>query len=169
MYTFKKIVLTTDFSENADAATPLAVEMARTFGSELYLLHIGTIPAVFAVLPTAEIVALSPPQLLQHMPGELKELEAKAERISKHYGMRVMPVLRVGQDVSEIVRFAKEEQADCVVIATHGRTGLAHLFSGSVAERVVRFCPCPVLTVRPEPARQYTEEQNTVEAIHSPA
>ena len=50
----------------------------------------------------------------------------------------------------EIVTFAKDEETDLIVIGTHGRTGLKHMLIGSVAERVVRRAPCPVLTVRPD-------------------
>src|SRR5262245_60965743 len=55
----------------------------------------------------------------------------------------------VGPPYREIVEVARAEQADLIVMATHGRTGLSHLFMGSVAERVVRAAPCPVLTIRP--------------------
>ena len=55
----------------------------------------------------------------------------------------------VGSPSHEIIKVAAAEKVDLIVIATHGRTGFSHLFMGSVAERVVRTAPCPVLTIRP--------------------
>ena len=65
-------------------------------------------------------------------------------------GKTVVREVRYGYAYREIVRHAKEQNVDLIVVGTHGRTGLTHLFLGSVAEKVVRNAPCPVLTVRPE-------------------
>jgi nucleotide-binding universal stress UspA family protein len=63
-------------------------------------------------------------------------------------GKSIIRVIRQGPPFLEIVRYAKETAIDLIVIGTHGRTGLAHVFMGSVAEKVVRKSPCPVLSVR---------------------
>jgi nucleotide-binding universal stress UspA family protein len=64
-------------------------------------------------------------------------------------GKSIVRVCRQGTPFLEIVRYAKEHEMDLIVLGTHGRSGLAHVLMGSVAERVVRKSPCPVLTVRP--------------------
>ena len=63
-------------------------------------------------------------------------------------GKTIVRVVRQGSPFLEIIRYAKEKGIDLIVIGTHGRTGLAHVFMGSVAEKVVRKAPCPVLSVR---------------------
>lgn len=62
--------------------------------------------------------------------------------------LNVVPEVAEGTPFEEIVRFARDKDIDLIVMGTHGHTGLAHLFLGSVAEKVVRRAPCPVLTVR---------------------
>jgi nucleotide-binding universal stress UspA family protein len=65
-------------------------------------------------------------------------------------GRTVIPAVVEGSPKTEIIQYARKRNIDLIVIATHGRTGLAHVLIGSVAETVVRTAPCPVLTVRPE-------------------
>ena len=67
---------------------------------------------------------------------------------------RLTAVVRRGMPAEEIKRFAQEEGIDLIVMASHGRTGLRHMVMGSVAERVVRLCSVPVLTVKPHPFRE---------------
>jgi nucleotide-binding universal stress UspA family protein len=69
-------------------------------------------------------------------------------------GLKARSLLRVGSPFVEIVRTAQSERADLIVVGTHGRTGLAHVLMGSVAERVVQKAPCPVLTIR-HPDRKF--------------
>jgi nucleotide-binding universal stress UspA family protein len=62
--------------------------------------------------------------------------------------LRARPIVKVGDPLRQVVEYARDESVDLIVLGTHGRSGVAHLFLGSVAERVVRTAPCPVLTVR---------------------
>ncbi len=151
MISFNKIVLTTDFSANAEVAIPYAVELARRYGGSILLLHVTIEYAYYANMPTGELVAISAPSewLEKAQQGQMKLLVDKAEAIAQAHGVKVVPIMRNGHPATEIVNCAKEEHADCVVISTHGRTGLAHLIFGSVVEHVVRACPIPVLSVRP--------------------
>lgn len=74
--------------------------------------------------------------------------------LAKARGIRVRSLLVVGSRFEQIPRFAKRLNCELIVLATHGRTGLGHLFVGSVAENVVHRAPCPVLTVRPSRGRR---------------
>lgn len=142
----RKICVPTDFSEQADYSLRYAKTLADQFGSQIHLLHIvqditPTIPEPgLAVLPTEEILQ----SLTKGAMEGLEKTLSKPE--SEKY--QVVRVVRHGVPFHEICRYCKEAQIDLLVIATHGRTGLAHFLLGSVAERVVRSSPCPVLTVR---------------------
>jgi nucleotide-binding universal stress UspA family protein len=79
----------------------------------------------------------------------------------------IVPVVRRGDPAREIVRFAREEGINLIVIATHGRTGLAHVLMGSVAEKVVRHATVPVLTAKPDSMRPPLMEQEDInEQLH---
>jgi len=79
-----------------------------------------------------------------------ERLNKLAEKVQKdHPQVKVEKVLRFGIAFLEIIRFAKEEDIDLIVMSSHGRTGLTHMLLGSTTEKVVRKAPCPVLTVRP--------------------
>jgi nucleotide-binding universal stress UspA family protein len=91
-----------------------------------------------------------------------RELHRFAYRKQKEIG-DVIEVVRAGKAQTEILRFAKEEGIDLIVMATHGRTGLAHVFMGSVAERVVRTSRVPVLTVKPASFPNYLVTEKDIE------
>ena len=151
MTTFKNVLLLTDLSSNADAAAPYAVELAKRDGGRVQLVHVFE-DLVFYSVPISE--APLAVDLSDYIKGShadrSKKLGEKAAALAKGSGLPVVPVLLTGHPVNQIVDYAKKENADLIVIATHGRTGAAHAFFGSVAERVVRQSPCPVLTVRPK-------------------
>jgi len=146
---FERIVCATDFSDTAEVAWQLAVELARAHQAELVLVH------VFIELPIYSEVAVSSLQQVweeQRLWAEqqlAERVEAAAGR-----GLAVRYLLRTGTAAEEIAQTATDEHADLVVVGTHGRTGLNRLMIGSVAERVVRVAPCPVLTVKPHPVRE---------------
>ena len=145
MSTFKRILVPVDFSEHSRKAVQVAAELARTAGASVTLLHAYVIPAyplpegfVFA---SAQAVA----ELMQKSQDALTELK----RVALDAGApQVELVLAEGPAFAEIIRAATEKHHDLIVMGTHGRTGLAHAFLGSVAEKVVRRAPCAVLTVR---------------------
>jgi universal stress protein A len=158
MISFKKLILTTDFSLNADAAVPYAVELAHQYGGRIFLLHVASIEMAYATLPTAELIALSANRQLERARDEDRALMQKAEQITEQYGVPVEPIFRLGDPVTEITKFAAEEHADAIIISTRGLKGFSHLVWGSVAERVVRQSPCAVLSVHPQ-LHEAREEQ----------
>ena len=103
--------------------------------------------------------------------GPEAELKRLVQRILP-YQTKVIEAVRYGQAHREIVKYARTEDIDLIVIATHGRTGLTHMVMGSVAEKIVRFSPVPVLTIKPlklsAPTASQSESQNgvTEEVIH---
>lgn len=136
MVEFKNIMLTTDLSENANAAEPYAVEFARQFDGRIELVH---------VFDPFQLTGSSREKRAQNL-----KITANIFQARDH--VPINTILLEGQPVSELVNYAKSAKADCLVIATHGWTGLHHLLMGSVAERLVQLMPCPVFTVRPIPA-----------------
>ena len=143
---FKRILAATDFSEYSNEAIEHACALADTFSSELHLLHvleshISSTPVFGAGL------ALSP-RVQESREAAEKGLEQVAP------GREAIRATAEGPPFLEILRYAKDNDVDLIVLGTHGRSGLAHVMLGSVAERVVRKAPCPVLTVR-HPKHQF--------------
>jgi universal stress protein A len=140
-----KILHPTDFLESAERAQQEAIRLARSIGAELILLHVAVETPLYG-------------EGLFNMP-EVKEVYAAARKWAtatleeravkiRGDGLATRWLLRTGVPHDEIVKTATEEGADYVVIGTHGRGGLERVFLGSVADRVVRTAPCPVVTVR---------------------
>lgn len=146
MFTFKKILWPTDFSEPSYEAFKTAKELALHFSSELYLVHVVT-----SMPPLVEIPRDRPSF---NVSLYRKELQSSAEKslqevIDKKIGerLKVRALVAKGDPAVEITRIAKRERVELIVIATQG-TGRRHFFLGSVAENVVRFSSTPVLTIR---------------------
>jgi nucleotide-binding universal stress UspA family protein len=146
--TLKKILLATDFSDASAAAAAYARVLADAFSGSIHVLHVLEDLAAHAWTTEVYVAAL---------PGVHEEMERQArERLEAVFSpeerarYRVTTVLRTGSPFVEIVRYAREESMDLIVLGTHGRGPIAHMLLGSVAERVVRKAHCPVLTVRPE-------------------
>jgi len=134
----KIIVVPTDFSEFSDEAFVYAIRLAGVYGSTLHVVHV--VASTFS-LDDAQAVHLSKVQEVRERLNQLLPGDGSSLQIHRH-------VLE-GSAASEIVNFAKQFQADLIVMGTHGRTGVTHLLMGSVAEKVVRQAICPVLVVRP--------------------
>jgi universal stress protein A len=151
MITFKNILLLTDLSDNADAAVPYAIELAKRDAGRVQLVHVFE-DLTFYTVPISEApVAVDLGDYIKGTHADRgKKLGEKADALAKSTGVTVIPVLLSGHPVNQIADYAKTDKADLIVVATHGRTGAAHAFYGSVAERIVRQSPCPVLTVRPK-------------------
>jgi universal stress protein A len=141
---FKRIACGTDFSDTAETAWELACELARIHHAELILVH------VFIEMPVyAEASAITITQVWEEQRAWVEQqLVERAEAATKR-GLTARYLLRTGTAPDQIVQAATDEAADLIVIGTHGRSGIERLFIGSVAERVVRHAPCPVLTVKP--------------------
>jgi nucleotide-binding universal stress UspA family protein len=149
MINLSRILVPSDFSENARNALKYAAALAERFSSEIHLMHV--VQDVTASLVPEPGFAFAPPdnfmqELRDDATRNLQSL-AKSDILE---GRKVVTLIRQGSPFVEIVRYAREELIDLIVISTHGRTGLAHVFLGSVAEQVVRKAGCPVLTVRPK-------------------
>jgi len=147
MIALKKILVATDFSEPSDAALAYGRELARTFGASLTVLHI--VDNILTRAYGAEGVVLADPELQ-------REIETSAQRQvdavlfdedRKMLGA-VGLVITSNSPSAAIVTYARDASIDLIVMGTHGRGAIAQLLMGSVAERVVRIAPCPVLTVR---------------------
>jgi nucleotide-binding universal stress UspA family protein len=151
VHVFRRILCATDFSDTAEAAWDMACELARVHVAELELVH------VFTRLP-AYSYAEAPAPAVEKIWEEQRQWVRQAldERVAAAAagGLRARSVLKTGTPAPEIADTAGEHRADLIVIGTHGRTGLDRLIVGSVAERVVRLAPCPVLAVKPRPARE---------------
>jgi nucleotide-binding universal stress UspA family protein len=139
MITFKRIVVGIDFNEPSLAALEYARSLAASFGGSVSVIHV--IPPV----PT-EVFTYSR-EMVENWERTAYErlwtLFPAAERTARQGRVEV----RIGPPVDEILTFADERNADLIILGTHGRGPLTHLFLGSVAERVVRRARCPVLTV----------------------
>ncbi|HEY8368047.1 MAG TPA: universal stress protein [Thermodesulfobacteriota bacterium] len=135
----------TDFSSCASQAEARAVALARAFGAELVLLYV----LVEAVLFGEGFVGMAEVERIYESQKRWAE-KALAERVAalEAQGVKARSLLVVGIPADEIVKAAERERADLIVLGTHGRGPVGRFFLGSVADRVVRTAPCPVVTVR---------------------
>lgn len=146
MSRIRRIVHPTDFSRASSAAFKRAVELAKGNRAELLLIHVLS-PAV-PILADGYVS----PRVYDDMAAAAqaygqKHLNALVKN-ARQRGARARGLLLAGVPHARIARAARSKKADLVVIGTHGRTGFAKLFLGSVASRVLAVSPCPVLTVR---------------------
>jgi universal stress protein A len=137
----RRILFPTDFSDNAKSAFQYGLGIARKFGADLYLVHVVHSFPEMRPYNVRQLIDL----MVKHAETSLRE----QLKTSQEHEVRLHPVVRVGVEDIEITTLAEEERIDLIVMGTHGRTGLAHALLGSVAERVVRRAPCPVLSVKP--------------------
>ncbi len=137
----KRILFPTDFSQNAEYVFQYALTFAREFGAKLYVVHVIYFPPQMPEYDIGQVID----GLVKNAEKRLKKLIEK----TKEREVIFYPEVRVGVEYSEITNLAEKQKIDLIVMGTHGRTGLAHAFLGSVAERVVRHAPCPVLSVKP--------------------
>lgn len=148
MPSIQRILVPVDFSDCARAALDYALFVANRFGAALDVLHVveqqaGVVPAM-ASLEGAVFVPLQPVDRTR----AARELEQMVADRRGGSGPCVNHRLDGGDPHATILRLAGAESFDLIIMGTHGRTGLDHLLLGSVAEKVVRRAPCPVLTVR---------------------
>ena len=143
----QKILLPTDFSNYSAAATKYACELATKFDAELHLLH--TLETHLASTPNFGF-GLDLPKYVSESKAAAEKSLAGVLDPKWSAGRNVVMAVVEGSPKVEIIRYARKQNMDLIVLSTHGRTGLAHVIMGSVAETVVRTAPCPVLTVRPE-------------------
>lgn len=143
MTDFKHVLVATDFSSSSERAVDVAVKLAAAFDAKLTLLHVWQIPVypyMDFVLSSAELLRSVEEAAQQRLAAALGELQKRSPAARS--------LLKMGIPWEQILATAKEEQADVIVMGTHGHRGLQHLLLGSVAEKVVRLAPIPVLTAR---------------------
>jgi nucleotide-binding universal stress UspA family protein len=137
----RKILVPTDFSPGAAAAIDEARMLAKAFEATLTLFHVYSLPTYVFPDGSTFVAGAEVTARIQH---DVEEALSRAAQTI--HDVPVETRSQIGSAWDEIVRTAREY--DLVVMGTHGRTGLRHLFLGSVAEKVVRHAHCPVLTVR---------------------
>lgn len=142
-----KILVPTDFSDLSLQALRYARELAATFGAQIHCLHVIDEAYQYWSTMGPESAPVGP---------AVEDLKSLAERHMERFGdehlvgLDYVPVAKVitGNPWSDIVQYALENTIDLIILATHGRGGIAHALLGSTTEKVVRKAPCPVLVVR---------------------
>jgi nucleotide-binding universal stress UspA family protein len=146
---WKTILVPHDFSSSANHAAAIARDEAKTHGAKILLLHVVDLPSSFQ--PHTVIVPDDTGAPINVKDFAVKQAEQHLADLSARLGkdgVSAQTFVRIGKPEDEIVRFAQENNVDLITMGTHGRTGLAHMLVGSVAERVVRTSTVPVLTIR---------------------
>jgi nucleotide-binding universal stress UspA family protein len=151
---YKKVLFCTDFSENADYAFEFAYGIAKRDEGLLYILH---------VIPynphQAYVESFITTEDLKKIQTAVEEDTANnyKERYEKEIeeGISYEFVTKTGREDEEILTFAKQENVDIIVMGTHGRTGIEHVFFGSVSEKVLRHSPFPVFVIPCKKKREH--------------
>jgi nucleotide-binding universal stress UspA family protein len=146
-----RILVPTDFSPHAERAFGYATTLAQRFGATLGLLHVVEDPFVSGAW-SAEVYVPNVVELLNELIANAEQRLAALEHSASALGLTAETAVITGRPAHDIAEYAKEGGFNLIVMGTHGRTGLSHVVMGSVAERVVRSAPCPVLTVHADEA-----------------
>jgi nucleotide-binding universal stress UspA family protein len=159
MIALKTVLVPTDFSECSEAAVRYGRALAQAFGATLHLLHVVQDP--YKQAWAAEGFAAPVTDMIV-------EWEAQARKRLEETAAACTPVqtavaTRIGSPFYDISAYASEKNVDLIVIGTHGRGPIGHMLLGSVAERIVRKAPCPVLTVR-HPQHEFVVEEQAAAA-----
>jgi nucleotide-binding universal stress UspA family protein len=142
----RRIVYASDFSRASRPAFTKAVDLAKAYRAELVVLHVLSI-----VPPVIEDGYMAPRVWEELEAGARAAAQTQLDRLvvkARKARLRVKGLVVLGSPYEDIVRAAKRQRADLLVMGTHGRTGLTKVLLGSVAERVLRTSTCPVMTVR---------------------
>lgn len=143
-----RILVATDFSVDADAALAYALALARTIPASVHVVHVVDNPLAAGIwsseVYTSEIEGLQI-NLVRDAARQLR----RGLRAIDHHGVKLTSEVRTGRPGPAIVQAARDGAHELLVVGSQGRTGLARLVMGSVAEHAVRHAPCPVLVVRP--------------------
>jgi len=145
-----KILVPVDVGASSRPVVEMAIDLAQRFAATIELFHVWQPPAIVPtqlfVVPEAGGVPMPAEDVARSLAGaRLEELAASVRAA----GVRdVRSHVGVGDPAHEIVELARSGRLDLIVMGTHGRTGVSHAVLGSVAEKVLRHAPCPILTVR---------------------
>jgi len=149
MIILKSILHPTDFSDSSEPALKYACSLAIQFSADL---HIINVVQDFGLLLPPVTVGFPADYYQRQLQYARETLATFPEKVLNHTGNVIRNICE-GRPATEILRYAKENAIDMIVMATHGYTGLEHAIMGSVAENVVRHASCPVLTVHPGKTR----------------
>lgn len=145
MKEFKNILVATDFSESSDMAFDYALSLAKKFDARLLIVHVINEPVDLRGFYVPHISFEKLEEEIEEGAQKMMEKFCRTHlRDYENYDRFIVP----GIPYDEIIKKAGEENADLIVIGTHGRTGLDHVLFGSTAEKVVRKSPVPVMTIR---------------------
>lgn len=147
MFPLRKILNPTDFSMASQFGLNVALEMAAQYEAEILLVHvIVSIPGIAGIYSMSGARRVQNLEAVQEEAGrQMEQLVASVVPAQLRCDARVIE----GQPAEDVVRLAKDEHVDLIVLATHGYAGFSRFLFGSVAEKVVRTAHCPVLTIRP--------------------
>lgn len=151
MIKITNILVPTDFSESAMAAYEYALSIAKTFQAKIYLIHVFEPLVYYSEAPLGLPDMITMEQNIQAASQEsMKKIVAEYfhGRRETYGDIEVETILTQGKPFIEIIKAAREKNADMIIMSSHGRSALEHILLGSVTEKVVRKAPCPVLTVR---------------------
>lgn len=141
---FTKILMATDFGPESEVALRSCVSLARQLGAAVRLLHVAKDPML--AVNTPELYGIDWDRLRDDI---IRQARASLASLAASFpDVPITTEVVVGTPAEAIATRAAESRADLIVLGTHGRGGLGHVFIGSVAERVIRLASCPVMTVR---------------------
>lgn len=147
-----RILVPVDFSAHSERALRYAAMLAGRFGATVELLHVVEDPFVTGAW-TSKAFVPNIPELMDTLVADARHRLVALKTSATAASVRLEAAILTGEPADTIVGYARAGAFDLIVMGTHGRTGLTHMFAGSVAERVVRTATCPVLTVQaPAPA-----------------
>ena len=148
---FKNILVPIDFSDFSKSALKYAVTFAQHYHAKLILIYVME-PVIYP--PDFSMGQITLPTVNFEMDKRAKEELDKLAEVEIASLVQVSTVIKTGKPFVEIIETAKEEDADLIIISTHGHSGVEHILFGSTADKVVRKAPCPVLTLR-EPIKGF--------------
>jgi nucleotide-binding universal stress UspA family protein len=141
----KSILFPTDFSEGSSQALQYAVDLTKKYGAKLYVVHV--------IYDIAKATGWYVPH--RSVDEMYKDIQEGARKELEKFGVEALSVVKdiertvlTGVPHEEIINFAKKNKVDMIIMGTHGRKGIDRILFGSTAAQIVRFAPCPVLTVR---------------------
>lgn len=149
-----KVLVPIDFSEYSKNAFKYSIDFVKLFDAELFLIYVVE-PIIYPADFSLGQVAIPSIDIDMQKKAE-DELNSLAKQFIKN-NLKYKIVIKTGKPFVEINEYAKEQDIDMIIIATHGHTGLEHLLFGSTTEKVVRKAPCPVLTLR-EPIKGFSNK-----------
>ena len=162
---FTRILVPVDFSAESERAVGYAVALAKKVTGAVELLHVVEDPIASGAWG-AEAYTSYVPDLLDELVADAT-LRLGSVKAGCDQSVAIQTCVVIGSPARTIVAIAEAEGCDLIVMGTHGRSGLSHVLLGSVAERVLRTAPCPVLTLRAEKTPAETKTAAAVEAVAS--